>query len=267
MAFTSPGISAKKRADEQGGCVRKLLSILGLLIGSSLPTLALAACEDLIEGDARYLACRFDPAHDEIRLHLASPEGQVYGGFASLRRQLWAERRVLTFAMNAGMYHDDLSPVGYFAEYGKVLKPAVTGGGWGNFHLLPNGVFLMKDGKASVIETKAFVASGLTPDFGTQSGPMLVIDGRLHPRFLADSDSFKIRNGIGVDAEGQVHMVVSRVPVRFYDFAAFFRDQLDCDNALYLDGTISSVFIAEEKRMDRLFPMGPILSVSMPIPQ
>lgn len=267
MAFTSPGISAKKRAHEQGGCVRKLLSILGLLIGSSLPTLALAACEDLIDGDARYLACRFDPARDEIRLHLASPEGQVYGGFASLRRQLWAERRVLTFAMNAGMYHDDLSPVGYFAEYGKVLKPAVTGGGWGNFHLLPNGVFLMKDGKASVIETKAFVASGLTPDFGTQSGPMLVIDGRLHPRFLADSDSFKIRNGIGVDAEGQVHMVVSRVPVRFYDFARLFRDRLGCANALYLDGTISSVSIAEEKRMDRLFPMGPILSVSMPIPQ
>ncbi|MFL0692574.1 MAG: phosphodiester glycosidase family protein [Agrobacterium tumefaciens] len=247
--------------------MRKLLSIFGLLIGSCLPSLAQAACGDLIDGDGRYLACRFDPAHDEIRLHLGSPEGDAYGGFASLRRKLWAERRVLTFAMNAGMYHDDLSPVGYFAEYGKVLKPAVTGGGWGNFHLLPNGVFLIKDGKASVIETKAFVASGLTPDFGTQSGPMLVIDGKLHPRFLADSDSFKIRNGVGVDADGKVHMVVSRVPVRFYDFARLFRDRLGCTNALYLDGTISSVFIAEKKRMDRFFPMGPILSVSMPIPQ
>lgn len=244
-------------------CLKSIVLIACLF----LPSLALAACEDLIDGDARYLACRFDPARDEIRLHLASPEGQVYGGFASLRRQLWAERRVLTFAMNAGMYHDDLSPVGYFAEYGKVLKPAVTGGGWGNFHLLPNGVFLMKDGEASVMETKAFVASGLTPDFGTQSGPMLVIDGRLHPRFLADSDSFKIRNGVGVDGQGRVHMVVSRVPVRFYDFARLFRDRLGCANALYLDGTISSVFIAEEKRMDRLFPVGPILSVSMPIPQ
>lgn len=244
-------------------CLKSIVLIACLF----LPSLALAACEDLIDGDSRYLACRFDPARDEIRLHLASPEGQVYRGFASLRRQLWAERRVLTFAMNAGMYHDDLSPVGYFAEYGKVLKPAVTGGGWGNFHLLPNGVFLMKDGEASVMETKAFVASGLTPDFGTQSGPMLVIDGRLHPRFLADSDSFKIRNGVGVDGQGRVHMVVPRVPVRFYDFARLFRDRLGCANALYLDGTISSVFIAEEKRMDRLFPVGPILSVSMPIPQ
>lgn len=247
--------------------MRYLLKSIVLLAGFLLPSLAFAACEAMRGGAGSYLVCRFDPARDEIRLHLTSPEGQVYGGFQSLRRQLWAERRVLTFAMNAGMYHDDLSPVGYFAEYGRVAKPAVTGSGWGNFHLLPNGVFLMKDGKASVMETKAFVASGVNPDFGTQSGPMLVIDGKLHPRFLPDSDSFKIRNGVGVDAQGRVVMVASRVPVRFYDFATLFRDRLACDNALYLDGTISSVFIAEENRMDRLFPMGPILSVSMPIPQ
>lgn len=247
--------------------MRKSLSLLGFLTGLLVPSLTFAACEQMREGAATYLACRFDPTRADVRLHLAGTDGVAYGGFAGLRRQLWAERRVLAFAMNAGMYHDDLSPVGYFAEYGKVLKPAVTGGGWGNFHLLPNGVFLMKDGKASVMETKAFVASGLVPDFGTQSGPMLVIDGKLHPKFLADSDSFKIRNGVGVDDRGQVRMVVSRVPVRFYDFAVFFRDRLGVANALYLDGTISSVFIAEDKRMDRLFPMGPILSVSMPIPQ
>ncbi|MCC8933412.1 phosphodiester glycosidase family protein [Rhizobium ipomoeae] len=248
--------------------MRHFLTILGFMAATfSLPTLAHAACEQMREGSTSYLACRFDPGRYDIRTHLAPPDGQDYGGFASLRRQLWAERRVLLFAMNAGMYHDDLSPVGYFAEYGTVSKPAVTTGGWGNFHLLPNGVFLMTQGKAEVMETKAFVARGVAPDFGTQSGPMLVIDGKLHPRFLPDSDSYKIRNGVGVDAEGHVHMVVSRVPVRFYDFAVFFRDRLGCDNALYLDGTISSVFSAEDKRMDRLFPMGPILSVSMPIPQ
>lgn len=247
--------------------MRYFLKSMFVLVWLLLPSLAFAACEEMREETSSYIACSFDPARDDIRLHLAAPDGTVFGGFASLRRQLWAERRVLTFAMNAGMYHDDLSPVGYFAEYGKVLKPAVTGSGWGNFHLLPNGVFLLKEGKASVMETKAFVESGVTPDFGTQSGPMLVIDGKLHPKFLADSDSFKIRNGVGVDADGRVHMVVSRVPVRFYDFALFFRDQLGCGNALYLDGTISSIFSSEMNRMDRLFPMGPILSVSVPIPQ
>ncbi len=214
-----------------------------------------------------YTACQFDPQTVDIRLHLSDPGGRIYGAFDPLRRQLWAERRVLLFAMNAGMYHDDRSPVGLFVDTGRVVKSAVTGGGWGNFHLLPNGVFLMKDGRAEVMETLAYKKRGVTPDFATQSGPMLVIDGKLHPRFLADSDSLKIRNGVGVDDAGRVHMVISKVPVRFYDFATFFRDQLGCRNALYLDGSISSAFIADQNRDDRLFPMGPILSVSMPIPQ
>ncbi|KQW27047.1 hypothetical protein ASE36_19295 [Rhizobium sp. Root274] len=225
------------------------------------------SCADIQDQAGLYTACRFDPSDVDIRLHLADPEGRIYGGFDPLRRQLWAERRLLLFAMNAGMYHDDRSPVGLFLDNQRVVKPLITGGGWGNFHLLPNGVFLMKDGRAEVMETLAYQKSGVTPDFATQSGPMLVIDGKLHPRFLADSDSLKIRNGVGVDAQGRVHMVISKVPVRFYDFATLFRDRLGCRNALYLDGSISSAFIADQNRDDRLFPMGPILSVSMPIPQ
>lgn len=227
---------------------------------------AMAICGEISENGWTYTACRFNPQEMAIRTHLADPGGRIYGGFDSLRRQLWAERRVLVFAMNGGMYHADRSPVGLFIEHGHGLKGAVTGGGWGNFHLLPNGVFSMRDGRASVMETGAFVAKGGKADFATQSGPMLVIDGKLHPRFLPDSDSLKVRNGIGVDGRGQVHMVISQGPVRFYDFARLFRDRLGCANALYLDGTISSVFIAETNRRDRLFPVGPIISVSMPLP-
>lgn len=241
--------------------------LLGGLVGFAPADAAESSCADIQGQAGLYTACRFDPKEVDIRLHLADPDGNIFGGFDPLRRQLWAERRVLLFAMNAGMYHDDRSPVGLFVDYGRVVKPAVTGGGWGNFHLLPNGVFLMNDGRAEVMETLAYQKSGMAPDFATQSGPMLVINGQLHPRFLPDSDSLKIRNGVGVDAQGRVHMVISKVPVRFYDFATLFRDRLGCRNALYLDGSISSVFIADQNRDDRLFPMGPILSVSMPIPQ
>lgn len=240
---------------------------LGGLAGLSSAHAAEGTCSDIQDEAGLYTACRFDPKEVDIRLHLADPDGQIYGGFDPLRRQLWAERRVLLFAMNAGMYHDDRSPVGLFVDYGHVVKPLITGDGWGNFHLLPNGVFLIKDGRAEVMETLAYQKRGETPEFATQSGPMLVIAGELHPRFLPDSDSLKIRNGVGVDAEGRVHMVISKVPVRFYDFATLFRDRLGCRNALYLDGSISSAFIADQNRDDRLFPMGPILSVSMPIPQ
>jgi uncharacterized protein YigE (DUF2233 family) len=240
---------------------------LGGLAGLSSAHATEGTCADIQDQAGIYTACRFDPSEVDIRLHLSDSGGKIYGGFDPLRRQLWAERRVLLFAMNAGMYHDDRSPVGLFVDNGHVLKPAITGGGWGNFHLLPNGVFLMKDGRAEVMETLAYQKSRMTPDFATQSGPMLVIDGKLHPKFLADSDSLKIRNGVGVDEDGRVHMVISKVPVRFYDFASLFRDRLGCRNALYLDGSISSAFIADQNRDDRLFPMGPILSVSMPIPQ
>ena len=237
------------------------------LSGLSFAHAADGSCADIQDQSGLYTACRFDPSDVDIRLHLADPYGRIYGGFDPLRRQLWAERRVLLFAMNAGMYHDDRSPVGLFVEYGQAVTPAVTTGGWGNFHLLPNGIFLMKDRRAEVMETLAYQKRGQVPDFATQSGPMLVIGGKLHPRFLPDSDSLKIRNGVGVDDAGRVFMVISKVPVRFYDFAILFRDRLGCRNALYLDGSISSAFIADQNRDDRLFPMGPILSASMPLPQ
>ncbi|WP_237368099.1 phosphodiester glycosidase family protein [Rhizobium sp. SL42] len=239
------------------------MAYLALVVTSGT---VLANCGEIDENGSRYTACRFDPDEVSIRTHLADPDGRIYGGFDSLRRQLWAERRVLLFAMNGGMYHDDRSPVGLFVEYGNRRHSAVTGGGWGNFHLLPNGIFALVKGKPMVMETRTYVAQGIKAEFATQSGPMLVIDGAVHPRFLPDSDSLKVRNGIGVDAEGQVHMVISKGPVRFYDFARLFRDRLGCGNALYLDGTISSAFIADSNRRDRLFPVGPIISVSMPLP-
>jgi len=224
-------------------------------------------CETVQENAEAYTVCRINPVDAAIRVHLAGPDGVVYGGFDGLRRQLWAERRVLLIAMNGGMYHANRQPVGYHVEHGMEIKSAVTGGGYGNFHLLPNGIFSMRDGKAAVTETKAYLAASKGADFATQSGPMLVINGKLHPRFLPDSDSYKIRNGVGVDKDGVVYLVISRQPVQFYAFAKLFRDRLGCANALYLDGTVSSLFDAASNRRDRLFPMGPILSVSIPIPQ
>lgn len=224
-------------------------------------------CRDLRFRDAAYVVCSFDPAKVELRLfHADGLTGQAYGGFDGVSEALWRTHRFLTFAMNAGMYHADLSPVGLYVEDGVERAGIVLSAGYGNFHLLPNGVFFVGDGKAGVSEAKAFVQAGLKPRFATQSGPMLVIDGVLHPRFLPDSDSFKIRNGAGVSADGRVHFVLSGDRVRFYDFALLFRDELQCPNALYLDGTISGMLIPERKRKDDTFPMGPMVGVVDRVP-
>ncbi len=236
-----------------------LIAVLaGLLVGSAN---AEAACRQMSHAGEAYTVCSFDPAKAEIRTYNKDRNGTPYRSFKALSDDLRFDREYIVFAVNGGMYHEDLSPVGLFTEVGIEKKPISTKAGWGNFHLLPNGVFFIQPGKAGVLETNAFLKSGVKPIYATQSGPMLTIDGTLHPRFLADSDSFKIRNGAGVGRDGQVHFVLSNGPVRFYDFAVLFRDALDCPNALFLDGTISSLFAPEIARHDRIFPLGPIIAV------
>ena len=91
---------------------------------------------------------------------------------------------------------------------------------------------------------------------------MLVIDGELHPRFIRDSDSLNIRNGVGVDPSGErVFMVISDQAVNFHHFARFFRDHLGTPNALYFDGRISRLHAPDIGRSDLGFPVGPILGV------
>lgn len=244
-----------------------IIFLLCLLPISAATAAEAPACRPLEWEGHTYTVCGVDPAQSQMRIYHADPIGRVFGSFDALIRQIWQERHFLVLAMNGGMYHDDRSPVGLFVEYGLVRREISTRGGWGNFHLLPNGVFWLKGARAGVTETQAYLTEGMAPDYATQSGPMLVIDGQIHPRFLPDSDSLKIRNGIGVDAAGQVQMVISEEPVRFFDFAVLFRDRLGCRNALYLDGTISSLYDAGSGRRDRLFPLGPIIAVIGTVPQ
>ncbi|OJY67832.1 MAG: hypothetical protein BGP09_22965 [Rhizobium sp. 60-20] len=213
-----------------------------------------------------YTVCSFDPASDDIQIFQNDRSGRPYGSFRALENDLRQDRIYVRFAMNGGMYLDDQSPVGLFIENGREVKAINTNKGWGNFHLLPNGVFYLGSGEAGVMESKAFAASGIKPFYATQSGPMLVVDGKLHPSFLADSTSLKTRNGVGVTADGKVVFAISDGPVRFHDFATLFRDDLKCPNALFLDGSISSLDIPEWQRRDSLFPLGPIIAVTEMLP-
>ncbi|WP_210255784.1 phosphodiester glycosidase family protein [Rhizobium sp. SG570] len=224
------------------------------------------ACRKVEHLGDGYTVCTFDPATDDIQLFQNDRSGKPYGSFRALENDLRQDRVYVRFAMNGGMYLDDQSPVGLFVENGRELKRINTNKGWGNFHLLPNGVFYLLPGRAGVMESKAFATSGIKPFYATQSGPMLVIDGKLHPSFLADSTSFKTRNGVGVTGDGKVVFAISDGPVRFHDFATLFRDDLGCANALFLDGSISSLYIPEWQRRDGLFPLGPIIAVTELLP-
>ena len=227
---------------------------------------ALAGCDDAqaecrtVQSDSRaYLVCAY-PQKSDVRTFFADPDGEPFGTFTALSEALTARGERLVFAMNAGMYHPDFKPVGLYVEAGVQMKAANQRPGAGNFHMKPNGVFYVtRAGEAGVAETGRFLARRTPVAYATQSGPMLVIDGRLHPRIREDGTSRKIRNGVGVCAGGRAAFAISNEPVTFHEFAILFRDGLKCPDALYLDGSISAIYAPNLGRHDRWRPMGPII--------
>ncbi|WP_299839883.1 phosphodiester glycosidase family protein [uncultured Jannaschia sp.] len=232
-----------------------------LCLAVTMATVGMArACETVTHRDRAFTVCTVDLATQDISLHLLAPDGTPLGDFAALER---AMDRPVTLAMNGGMYHPDRRPVGLYVEDGREVAGLVTQAGPGNFGMLPNGVFCVRDDRADVIETGTFAAERPDCRSATQSGPMLVIDGALHPRFLPASPSAKRRNGVGASADGRiVHFVVSEGVVTFHEMATLFRDVLGVANALYLDGSISRLHVPAQGRSDPGRAMGPILAVT-----
>lgn len=242
--------------------IRALL--IGLAALAAAPAAALD-CRDVSHADNRYSICEVDLTTDELRLFLRDDQGEVLGQFSAVDSELEGEGKQLAFAMNAGMYHSDRSPVGHYVEDGTEEMRVIPNAGPGNFGLLPNGVFCIEPGKARVFETLAFQAAKPNCRFATQSGPMLVIDGSLHPRFLPDSTSRYLRNGVGTSADGKrAVFAISKNAVTFHEFGSLFRDVLGTPNALYFDGNISRLYAPQLNRADAGFSMGPIVGVVAP---
>ena len=232
-------------------------ALLATLLTGSAPVLAEEVCAPRRVADVNYTVCTVDLRRYEVRLFWKGPDGEAIGTFERLRATPEGSR--LVFAMNAGMYHEDRSPVGLFVEEGRELKRANTASGPGNFHLKPNGVFYVTGRTAGVMETGRYLRARLKAEHATQSGPMLVIDGRIHPKISEDGPSRKIRNGVGVRDRHTAVFAISEEPVTFGAFARLFRDELDCPNALFLDGSVSSLYAPALRRSDGLLPMGPIV--------
>ncbi len=219
-----------------------------------------APCSDLSQDGKSYTICSFNPRNDDLRLFWRGPNGQPLSSFEAVAASLKPGEKLI-FGMNGGMYDVRNAPVGLYIEHGVEMKRANTREGSGNFTLKPNGVFFVGGGLAGVWETSHFLAQRPAVDYATQSGPMLVVNGKIHPRIHVEGASAKLRNGVGVDHEGRAIFAISNEPVTFFEFASLFRDRLGCDNALFLDGSISALYAPELQRDDFTLPMGPIVGV------
>jgi uncharacterized protein YigE (DUF2233 family) len=54
----------------------------------------------------------------------------------------------------------------------------------------------------------------------------------------------------------------SEEPVNFYEFATLFRDILHCPDALFFDGTVSSIHATALHRSDKKIDLGPIIGIT-----
>lgn len=239
---------------------RRLGLALGALMAMTLPAIA-GICETREFEGRTYAVCTVSAAEEpNLRLWMNDAEGRVLGDFTAIRRTL-EPGDLLGFAMNAGMFHPDYTPVGLLVQDGREKQPIITSASRGNFGLLPNGVFCAGGARPfQVIESRGFAETRPQCRIATQSGPMLVIDDELHPRFLVDSDSRYIRNGVGTSADGQIAwFAISNSAVTFHEFGRFFRDGLGARDALYFDGSISRLYAPSLRRADFGRRMGPII--------
>ncbi|MEN3746298.1 phosphodiester glycosidase family protein [Sphingomonas sp. HF-S3] len=219
-----------------------------------------AACSvTQFEGN-EFTLCRAQPGKHDLMLVNKGDAGAPMRGFDTLDRRLGDRFARLAFAMNAGMFDGKGLPIGYYVEDGAVQAPLNRRSGPGNFHLKPNGVFYGDARGWHVVTTEQFAAG--KPDhvrFATQSGPMLVIGGKLHPQFADNGVSLQMRNGVGVSPDGSAWFAISNEPVSFGRFARLFRDRVKAPDALYLDGSVSRLWDPVSGRKDSGAEIGPII--------
>ncbi|MBC9246310.1 phosphodiester glycosidase family protein [Paracoccus sp. 11-3] len=241
---------------------RRLGVAVGMLLAMTVPAAA-DGCGRITHDGQGYVICEVDAAQEPaLRLWQDDASGQPLRNFNNIQKML-GQGENLNFAMNAGMYHADYKPVGLLIVDGQELSPIVTGGSNDNFGMLPNGVFCTGGARPfQVVESRAFANARPDCRLATQSGPMLVIDGDLHPRFLVDSDSRYVRNGVGVSPDGQkAWFAISDRPVTFHEFGRLFRDGLKVRDALYFDGSVSRLYAPSVNRADFGRSLGPMIGL------
>ncbi len=240
-----------------------LISSLTLAVCASAAFAAPGPCQGVTHDGSSYTVCEADLRRHVVRLFWKKAGSEPYGYLTALPGSLDGRAgQKLLFAINGGMYHPDYRPVGLYVENGRELARVSTRPGPGNFHLRPNGIFFVAGETAGVLETGAFLKQRRVADFATQSGPMLVIDGRLHPRFVRSGGSRKVRSGVGMRDDNTVVFAVSDAGVSFDEFARLFRDRFKCDNALFLDGgSVPSLYAPGLRPGGNLLPLGPMIAV------
>lgn len=214
------------------------------------------------------ISVKYNPQLDNISFHWKNSKGEQLINIGSLENDLTKQNKKLLFAMNGGMFDEKLAPIGLYIENKETIKPLntfkiseTTNNSIPNFYKQPNGIFyITMDNIAGICETEDFNKFHQIK-YGTQSGPMLVIDGEINNLFSVKSKNYNIRNGVGILPNNEILFAISRNKVTFYEFAKYFKDH-GCNHALYLDGYVSKAFIPEHGLSEKNGELGVIIAIS-----
>lgn len=242
--------------------MRKKLKLF-LIITTAIFSTAAIFCfkDDRSNNDQKFLSYIVDCKKQDLQFYWKDEHSNVFGSIGNLKEWVEKKHQNLLFAMNGGMYKTDSSPLGLFIQKKNIVTPINTSSGNGNFYLMPNGVFYITENKeAGVCKTTDFGNKDHI-QFATQSGPMLVIDGVIHPDFKEGSSNLNTRNGVGILPGNKIVFAMSKEAVNFYDFAKYFKD-LGCMNALYLDGFVSRTYLPGKNWIQTDGNFGVIIAVT-----
>lgn len=184
-------------------------------------------------------------SQSQLRFFWRDSQRQPYQSFSNLKQALAEQGQTLVFAMNGGIFQEDYTPLGLYIESGVTqYRLNSRKNAYGNFYIQPNGIFyLSKSGKAAIVPTSQFKPS-VEINYATQSGPMLLVDGNINANLKAGSLSLRVRNGVGLLPDGRLLFAMSKGYINFYDFAHYFKQQ-GCQVALYLDGSVSRMYLEQ----------------------
>lgn len=167
--------------------------------------------------------------------------------------------------MNAGMFQPNWNPQGLFVSDCTEYTPLnMEYEKYGNFYLDPAGVLYIDLNNHAYIVTREdyhSIQDTLHVKNATQSGPMLIVDGKIHPQFDPQSKNLNIRNGVGIGPDGLLVFAISKQPVSLYQFASLFKEIFGCENALYLDGAISNMYAPSLGRQNTKGRFGPMIGI------
>ncbi len=187
-----------------------------------------------------------------VKLHWRNKLGRNFETLSSLHDHLLLELATPLALMNAGIFEvgsdGNYQPQGLHVENGEMLRPVNTKSARNaNFYMKPNGIFYIDTYGAHIVRTEDYAPTEQVR-VAVQSGPLLFDKCGVHPSFLEGSNSRKRRNAVALRDESEVVFALSDYPINFFDFAQTLRLTHGCSAALYMDGSISDLWLSSGQR-------------------